>query len=363
MNRKSRRHRSSQGGPNVTHGASTAEELEGDVVIPCRLTYLDDPVITGGRTMAPVEAITSDGTIVHGRTDTFEQPPVALLEPTRTVMVMDTRTGVAHEARIEAMISAGFRRVPALPAFVAEPADGWTLDRTPTGVALIDPDGGVVAEGRVELDPRWVSAASSYGSVMVFYGPALGVRTPVERDPATYTVERQADEFRQGREQGICIVAMIQWNPIPAASTTTWAFFEAGTLGHPLPALYVPLQPFKAFGGPQSFGLQTRLQSSAGFPFSEGLAAAVGVRDVDFIVAGSDPDVGFVAGHQAEPHDQFFSDWRDAALSMGGVLLFVGSADMFEGVDHRGERTLLPADGVTEVLQDSFAAVVRVVAR
>ena len=67
------------------------------------------------------------------------------------------------------------------------PADGWGLYRTAAGVALKDPYGCAYAEGRLTLDPEWVSAAVSTGSVMVFVGPSLGVRIPDGRSPESYT--------------------------------------------------------------------------------------------------------------------------------------------------------------------------------
>ena len=43
-----------------------------------------------------------------------------------------------HEQRLEALVAAGWQRVPRRFLVVGLPTDGWGLYRTPTGVELCD---------------------------------------------------------------------------------------------------------------------------------------------------------------------------------------------------------------------------------
>jgi hypothetical protein len=135
------------------------------------------------------------------------------------------------------------------------PADGWGLYRTATGVRLCDPYGGTYAEGRLTLEPEWVSAAVSTGSVMVFFGPGLGVRVPPGRSPESYTIRERAWEFRDGREKGLLATATVRWHSSPPEEAMTWVSLGENVLGPQAPPVaYVPLLNFKAAGGPQAFG-------------------------------------------------------------------------------------------------------------
>jgi hypothetical protein len=114
---------------------------------------------------------------------------VVMFEPSRCVISQDSRTGTAHDVLTEAIIAAGFHRIPAGPPWTGRPAQGWGLYRTADGLVLRDPDGAIYAEGTTALDPAWVSTATSLGSVLVLHGPCLGIRTPPGRTQACYTVD------------------------------------------------------------------------------------------------------------------------------------------------------------------------------
>jgi hypothetical protein len=112
--------------------------------MPCKLTYLDDPVFGRGR--VPVADITEDGTLIPDRSGTVDPIPVVMFEPSRCVISHDSRTGTAHDLLTEAIIAAGFHRIPAGPIWTGRPAQGWGLYRTADGLVLRDADGAVYAE-------------------------------------------------------------------------------------------------------------------------------------------------------------------------------------------------------------------------
>ena len=133
--------------PAVT---SAARQLMGQALaeteMPCRATFLDC-LFPGAGVTAPVTGIADDGTPVFDVTADHDRIPVMMFEPELVVMAEDTVTGTVHDMRAEALISGGFTRVPPMAFLTAMPADGWQLHRTADGAALIDPYGGMVAEG------------------------------------------------------------------------------------------------------------------------------------------------------------------------------------------------------------------------
>jgi hypothetical protein len=152
--------------------------------MPCKLTYLDDPIF--GRGVIPVAGITEDGTLIPDRSGTVDPIPVVMFEPSRCVISQDLRTGTAYDLLTEAIIGAGFHRIPAGPVWTGRSAQGWGLYRTAEGVVLRDADGAVYAEATTALDPAWVSIATNLGSVLVLHGHAwASVFHPVAPRPAT----------------------------------------------------------------------------------------------------------------------------------------------------------------------------------
>lgn len=76
--------------------------------------------------------------------------------------------------------------------------------------------GGVIwANSQITLDSAWVSAATSYQYVVVFYGPKLGVRVPPGTNPAAYTTARRSAEFREGCREGLVSAATVTWHGEP----------------------------------------------------------------------------------------------------------------------------------------------------
>jgi hypothetical protein len=96
----------------------------------------------GGR-LAPVTDMTREGQLFTDHSDKSEQIPVLLFEPDRVALMKDTVTGMTYEWQTEAMVSTGFHRVPARFMMAFLPADGWGVQRTPSGVVLRDGDGAV----------------------------------------------------------------------------------------------------------------------------------------------------------------------------------------------------------------------------
>jgi hypothetical protein len=201
--------------------------------MPCTLTYLDDPVF--GRGVFPVADITEDGILIPDRSGTVDPIPVVMFEPSRCVISHDSRTGTAYDLLTEAIIAAGFHRIPAGPLWTGRPAQGWGLYRTAEGLVLRDADGAVYAEATTALDPAWVSTATSLGSVLVLHGPCLGIRTPPGHTQASYTVDDRAQEITRGRRNGLLAGATVTWHPEPLEETLNWVLFPPGMYSQPLP--------------------------------------------------------------------------------------------------------------------------------
>jgi hypothetical protein len=300
-----------------------------DTTMPCRATFLDDPLF--GKTAA-LAASQAPGRI-----------PVLLFEPPRALIMQRRDTSSGYMVQSELMVASGFHRVP--PRFVinGDPAPGWALNKVPGGVVLRDADGSVRAEGRLDLEPQWVSAAVSFTAVLVLYGPKLGVRPPGR--PADYTAQARAEEFTHGRREGSLLAATVPWRGT-LTETLNWTMLRAGSLGLPLPLAYVPAWHFRAFGGPEAFGFRPMASPETGpvvFPIAHGLAGRLTPTDYDLIRPGADAQTGFVTGYYAPPGDRQFAAWRKEALQHRRVLVAAGLRDMPVGPGADPARQALDA--------------------
>ncbi len=291
-----------RGSTGYLHGDSAeARELfaqvSAETEMPCRATFLDDPLF-GGRP-ARVTGSTPEGELLTDTSREAGRMPVLLFEPVHVIALKDPVTGLTHEARTDVLVGAGWQRVPRQFLMAGLPADGWGLYRTATGVELLDPYGCVFAEGRLALDPEWVSAAVSIRSVMVFVGPRLGVRVPPGWSPESYTARARALEFREGRQDGLLAAATVKWHSSPSAETVSWVLLAENALGpQSPPTVYVPLLNLKAHGGPQALGFTDLSRFGRGpldIPAARGLAVRLTGADVDLIRADDDTG-GFIAG-------------------------------------------------------------------
>jgi hypothetical protein len=312
------------------------EHVAAETEMPCRATFMDDPLF-GGRA-ARVTGMTPEGGLITGRGPDADQVPVLLFEPVHTIAVQDPVTGLYHEARIDTLVGTGWQRVPPRFLMAGLPADGWGLYRTAAGVELVDPYGGLYAEGRLALDPKWISAAVSTGAVMVFIGPNLGIRIPPERPPESYTDRDRIREFRYGRENGLLAAATVKWHTSPPGETATWVLLRENELGPACPPVaYVPRLNLKAHGGPQAFGFASLEKLGAEpmeIPVARGLAARITDADVDLI--RPDDETGFfIAGYRTPggPGDERFAAWRAAAARHGHILVITGSRDILPSED------------------------------
>ena len=277
--------------------------------------------------------MTPEGGLITDRGPDADRVPVLLLEPVHTIAVADPVTGLSHEPRIDILVGLGWQRVPPRFLMAGLPADGWGLHRTATGVELLDPYSGVYAEGRLALDPEWVSTAVSTGAVMVLIGPSLGIRVPPRRSPESYTDRDRIREFREGRENGLLAAATVKWHTSPPDETATWVLLRENELGPACPPVtYVPLLNLKAHGGPQAFGfssLDKLWAKPMEIPVAPGLAARITDADVDLIRPGDETGV-FIAGYRnpSGPDDERFAAWRAAAARHGQILVIAGSRDL-----------------------------------
>lgn len=322
--------------------------------MPCRATFIDS-LFPGAGTVAPVTDITDSGEPIFDLTETRDPVPVLMFEPERMVMTTDTATGTTHDLLTEALVSGGFTRVPPLALLGAMPADGWELYRTTDGVVLLDPYGGTVAEGRLTLDPEWVSAAASSGQVLVLIGPRLGIRVPPGRTLKSYTADERLKEFHQCRHEGHLIAAVVGWRGPERGKALKWVLLRQGSLGLALPLAYVPAASFRAHGGAEAFGFTTFLPPDA--PINEpslarGLAAELTATDLDLIRPDVERELGWICGYRPDPggHDNFEA-WGKEARRRGYILVASGEKDLPTTGSDCAKRAF-------EVLMDSVVAAV-----
>jgi hypothetical protein len=310
------------------------EQIADETEMPCRATFMSDPLF--GARAAKVTGMTPEGGLITGQRGDADQVPVLLFEPVHTIAMKDPVTGFFHEARIDALVGAGWQRVPPRFVMAGLPAEGWGLYRTASGVELVDPYGCACAEGRLTLEPAWVSAAVSTGAVMVFIGPNLGIRIPPGRDPSSYTDRDRIREFRYGRENGLLAAATVRWHTSRPAETATWVLLRENELGPACPPVaYVPQLNLKAHGGPRAFGFASLSGLGSGpveVPIARGLAARITDDDVDLVRPGDETGV-FIAGYRnpSGPGDKRFAAWRTAAARYGHILVITGSRDLLPG--------------------------------
>ena len=163
-----------------------------------------------GRPARVATGLDRSGRPTFDGSELLEAPPVVLLEPPRSVLMRSPDGSEEKEAQTEAAITLGFTRwLPGLAQL--RTAGDWTLRRTADGLELIDPTRSVFSRAAVRPDPRWLSAAVSEGSVLVVYGPMLGVRTPPGMTSTRYTKPLRRKEFHRCREAGMVAAAMVPY--------------------------------------------------------------------------------------------------------------------------------------------------------
>jgi hypothetical protein len=177
-----------------------AMKVARDLDAEARTTFTDDKALGLGQ-VAPAPGESSA---------TTEQVPVLLLEPRMAMMMANPTTGEATEGQVEAIIKAGLQRLT-WPAALVKAAGGWTLQRTADGIELRDAQGGPWVRCMVLLEPRWVSAAVSWGQVLVLYGVRLGVRVPPTQESRRYGPAERRAELRQARQAGIVAAGFVRW--------------------------------------------------------------------------------------------------------------------------------------------------------
>lgn len=345
------------GATPVRVGSAEGRELvtrfAGETEMSCRATFIDE-LFPGAGTVAPITGLDDAGQPVFDVSGTIDRLPVLMFEPAHMLLLEDLGTGTFHDHRTEALVAGGFSRVPPFAILGGRIAEGWQLFKTADGVVLLDPYGGEVAEGKLTLDPEWVSAATSNRRVMVLFGPQLGIRVPPGQDPASYTAKERLDEFHRCRHAGQVIAATVTWRGPQRDQALSWALLREGSLGLALPLVYVPAMSFKAHGGAEAFGFtafpppDTPINEPA---VAHGLVAELTSTDLDLIRPGEDRDLGWVCGYHAAAGDRFFEPWRREAYRRGVILVVSGTKELpVTGPDC--------ADRALKVLLDSMAAAV-----
>lgn len=183
-----------------------ADQISTTVDDEGRVLFVDDPAVGMG---AVVTGLSPSGEPVAD--GTADQVPVALFEPRKAMMIRQ-QDGRLREAQAEAAVTLGLR--PFLAGFVTlERAAGWVLRRLPgnSGLELVDSTGSVFSRIQHLLTPEWVSAAVSYGDVLVLYGTSIGVRVPEGVTEAGYLPAKRAAELKQSRELGTVAAGYVRW--------------------------------------------------------------------------------------------------------------------------------------------------------
>lgn len=103
--------------PGASRQIRTIEDIDaaGELFItdmPCRVTYLNDPVF--GR-MRPAAGIDPGGNLIADNSGTVEAIPVVLFEPAQIMVMKDKVTGMVQEGKTGGIVAAGFHRVPGHP--------------------------------------------------------------------------------------------------------------------------------------------------------------------------------------------------------------------------------------------------------
>lgn len=324
--RKARRHDGRTQIPRGGRPLNTIEDVDAaeevwTPVMPGRVTWLDDPVLGAGR---PAAGLGPGRQIILDDSGTTEPIPVVMFEPAQIVMIRNTVTGLVQETKTEAIVAQGFHRLPGGPVWAIKPAPGWEVRRAPDELILRDSSGDIWARSTITPDPAWISAAASQQTVIVFYGPKLGVRTPPGMNQARYGTAQRVAEFRRGRQEGLVTAATVAWHGQASDETLEWYTFLPGSFGQPLPGIFAPASAFTRHGGPDAFGL-SHLGDHGLAVAAEAIrtvTARVSKTDIDLFDPAETPPFNWLGGVHYDKgiHD----DWLKAALSQGRVLLLTG---------------------------------------
>ena len=323
---------------NTREALQMAAMVADAYVMPCRATYLDDPVLADVVDPALLAADSHEG----------EAMPALLFEPTSLLALQDVQTGTTREMRTEALVSGGLHRM-SRSRMLSERADGWSVGRAEGRVKLRDPDGGVVVEGDLDLDPAWVSRAVSHRRVAVLHGSPLGVKVPAGKTVRSYTKRERMEEVQHAFHEGRLVGGVVEWAGT-FTETFKWTLFLPGVFGLSVPLAYVPLWNFRGHGGPGKFGF-TLLGERVQLPLAEGMVANLTDTDIDLIKSKeSDRLGGLVAGYRdpdRQHEDSFFRQWRDEVVACEGLVVMTGERDMpaILGADPERDRLAWKALG------------------
>ncbi len=137
-----------------------------------RVTYLDDPVFGG---MQAAVGIGADGRLVADGSGTEEPIPVVLFEPAKVMMSENKDTGLVQELRTEAIVAAGFHRMPPPgPLWAAKPAAGWEVRREQGALVPRAPRHQGPAEARPTARPVPPARLRSSPALAAVHGVARG---------------------------------------------------------------------------------------------------------------------------------------------------------------------------------------------
>jgi hypothetical protein len=333
---------------NTPEALQMAATVADAYVMPCRATYLDDPVLTG----------VVEPTLLADDDEWAEPMPVLLLEPRSLLALQDRQTGAVREMRTESLVSGGLHRV-CPTRLLGLPAEGWTAGCAEGRVKVRDPDGGVAVEGESIPDPAWISRAASCGRVAVLHGAPLGVRLPKGKTERTYSIRDRAAEVRRACEDGVLAGGVVEWAG-NFTETFNWTLFKPGAFGLAVPIAYVPLWYFRRYGGPERFGF-VHMGQPVELPAANGMVADLTNTDIDLIEPDARQVGEIIAGYRDSDRgleDSFFRQWRETVVACEGLVVMTGEQEMpsqlgaTHEVDRRAVETLRASWGARVFLSD-----------
>jgi hypothetical protein len=136
--------------------------------------------------------------------------PVALLELTRWLQIIDGSNTAMRAQHVEDAVAAGLPRWKGVQTCVLYRPPGWSLLARENGVELHGPKG-IWARGSQDVHPAWQLAATRFGNcALALFGPILAVQVPAGTWEAQFTHEKRRDDLLAAAAAGLVAGALLE---------------------------------------------------------------------------------------------------------------------------------------------------------